>query len=67
MPHHQSVARQKSKLVADFGLTMHLMWARQLLDNREFVLVEGRHLSSDPNHGRNPPPPPSKPKDELAL
>ena len=46
VPHHQSVARQKSKLVADFGLMMHLTWARQLLDNREFVLVEGRHPSS---------------------
>ena len=22
-------------------------------DNREFVLVEGRHPSSDPNHGRD--------------
>ena len=32
VPHHQSVARQKSKLVADFGLMMHLTWARQLLD-----------------------------------
>ena len=53
VPHHQSVARQKSKLVADFGLMMHLTWARQLLDNREFVLVEGRHPSSDPNHGRD--------------
>ena len=52
-PHHQSVAKQKSKLVADFGLMMHLTWARQLLDNREFVLVEGRHPSSDPNHGRD--------------
>ena len=29
------------------------LWARQLLDNREFVLVEGRHPSSDPNHGRD--------------
>ena len=53
VPHHQSVARQKSKLVADFGLMMHLTWARQLLDNREFVLVEGRHPSSDPNHGQD--------------
>ena len=56
MPHHQSVARQKSKLVADFGLMTHLMytWARQLLDSREFVLVEveGRHPSSDPNPNR---------------
>ena len=33
---------------------MHLTWARQLLDNREFVLVEGRHPSSDPpNHGQH--------------
>merc|ERR1712070_513346 len=39
VPHHQSVPRHKSKLVADFGLMMHLTWARQLLDNREFVLV----------------------------
>ena len=53
VPHHQSVARQKSKLVADFGLMMHLTWARHLLDNREFVLVEGRHPSSDPNHGQD--------------
>ena len=55
VPHHQPVARQKSKLVADFGLVMHLTWARYLLDNREFVLVEGRHPSSDPNHGQDPP------------
>ena len=53
VPHHQSVARQKSKLVADFGLMMHLTWARQLLDNREFVLVEGLHPRSDPNPGRD--------------
>ena len=32
---------------------MHLTWARHLLDNREFVLVEGRHPSSDPNHGQD--------------
>ena len=25
--HHQSVARQKCKLVADFGVRMHLAWA----------------------------------------
>jgi len=31
---------------------MHLTWARQLLDNREFVLVEGRHPSSDPKANR---------------
>ena len=39
--------------MADFGLMMHLTWASQLLDNREFVLVEGRHPSPDPNHGRD--------------
>ena len=32
---------------------MHLTWARQLLDNREFVLVKGRHPSSEPNHGQD--------------
>ena len=54
MPHHQSVARQKSKLVADFGLMMHLTWAKETPgQHREFVLVEGRHPSSDPNHGRD--------------
>ena len=40
--HHQSVARQKFKLVADFGIQMHLAWAQHLLDNREFVKMEGR-------------------------
>ena len=38
-PSVRSVA--ESKLVADFGLMAHLTWARHLLDNREFVLVEG--------------------------
>ena len=28
--HHQSVARQKCKLVADFGVRMHLAWAHHL-------------------------------------
>ena len=32
---------------------MHLTWARHLLDNREVVLVEGRHPSSDPNYGQD--------------
>ena len=27
--------------------------ARHLLDNREFVLVEERHPSSNPNHGQD--------------
>lgn len=53
VPHHQSAARKKSKLVADFGLMMHLMWARHLLDNRELVLVEGRRPSSDLSHGQD--------------
>ena len=39
--HHQSIARQKCKLVADFGVQMHLAWAQHLLDNREFVRMEG--------------------------
>jgi hypothetical protein len=26
---------------------------KDLLDNREFVLVEGRHPSFDPNHGQD--------------
>ena len=36
--HHQAVARQRQKLVADFGVTMHIAWARHMLDNREFVI-----------------------------
>ncbi len=41
MAHDQAVARQKQKLVADFGVTMHLAWARHMLDNREFVVSGG--------------------------
>lgn len=37
---HQSVARQKCKLVADFGVQMHLAWA-QHFDNRELANVDG--------------------------
>ena len=33
--HHQSVARHKCKLVADFGIQMHLAWTQHLLDNRD--------------------------------
>ena len=44
--HNQSVARQKFKLVADFGVRMHLAWAQHLLDNREFVQMKGRFPSS---------------------
>ena len=32
--HHQAVARQRQKLVADFGVAMHIAWARHMLDNR---------------------------------
>ena len=39
--HHQAVARQRQKLVADFGVTMHIAWARHMLDNREFVISGG--------------------------
>ena len=53
MAHHQSVARQKCKLVADFGIQMHLAWAQHLLDNREFVEMEGRFPSSDPRPGQD--------------
>ena len=34
--HHQAVARQRQKLVADFGVAMHIAWARHMPDNREF-------------------------------
>ena len=33
--HHQAVARQRQKLVADFGVAMHIAWVRHMLDNRE--------------------------------
>ena len=51
--HHQSVAMQKCKLVADFRIQMHLAWAQHLLDNREFVKMEGRFPSSDPRPGQD--------------
>lgn len=35
--HDQAVARQRQKLTADFGVVMHIAWARHLLGNREFV------------------------------
>ena len=50
--HHQSVARQKCKLVADFGVQMHLAWTQHLLDNREFVQMKGRFPSSGPRSGQ---------------
>ena len=49
--HHQSVARQKCKLVADFGVQMHLAWTQNLLDNREFVQMKGRFPSFGPRSG----------------
>ena len=48
--HHQAVARQRQKLVADFGVTMHIAWARHMLDNREFVIGGGAQPSSEPVH-----------------
>ena len=46
--HHQAVARQRQKLVADFGVTMHIAWARHMLDNREFVIGGGTQPSTGP-------------------
>ena len=46
--HHQAVARQRQKLVADFGVTMHIAWARHMLDNREFVIGGGAQPSTEP-------------------
>ena len=44
----QSVARQKCKLVAVFGVRTHLAWVQHLLDNREFVKLGGRFPSCGP-------------------
>ena len=46
--HHQAVARQRQKLVADFGVTMHIAWARHMLDNREFVVGGGAQPGTEP-------------------
>ena len=43
-----TVARQRQKLVADFGVTMHIAWARHMLDNREFVIGGGTQPSTEP-------------------
>ena len=43
-------ARQRQKLVADFGVTMHIAWARHMLDNREFVIGGGAQPSTEPVH-----------------
>ena len=50
--HNQSDARKKCKLVADFGVRMHLAWTQHLLDNREFVQMKGRFPSSGPRSGQ---------------
>ena len=42
------MARQRQKLVADFGVTMHIAWARHMLDNREFVIGGGTQPSTEP-------------------
>ena len=46
--HHQAVARQRQQLVADFGVTLHIAWARPMLDNREFVIGGGAQPSTEP-------------------
>ena len=46
--HHQAVARQRQKLVADFGVAMHIAWARHMLDNRELVVGGGTQPSTEP-------------------
>ena len=46
--HHQAVARQRQKLVADFGVAMHIAWARHMLDNREFVVGGGTQSNTEP-------------------
>ena len=50
--HNQSVAKQKRRLVADFGVRMHLVWAQHLSDYREFVQMKGRFPSSGPRSGK---------------
>ena len=44
----------EQKLVDDFGVTMHIAWARHMLDNREFVIGGG----APPRCCCPPPPPP---------
>ena len=46
--HHQAVARQRQKLVADFGVAMHIAWTRHMLDNRELVVGGGTQPSTEP-------------------
>ena len=35
-------------ITADFGVTMHIAWARHMLDNREFVIGGGTQPSTEP-------------------
>ena len=42
------MSRQRQKLVADFGVTMHIAWARHMLDNREFVVGGGAQPGTEP-------------------
>ena len=49
--HHQAVARQRQKLVADFGVAMHIAWARHMPDNRELVVGGGTQPSTGPVRG----------------
>ena len=44
--HHQVVARQWQKLVADFGVAMHIAWVRHMFDNRELVVGGGTQPST---------------------
>ena len=46
--HHQVVAQQRQKLVADFGVIMHVARARHMPDNREFVIGSGTQPSTEP-------------------
>ena len=52
MAHHQAVARQRQKLVADYGAAMHIAWTRtatrHMLDNRELVVGGGTQPSTEP-------------------
>ena len=45
------MARQRQKPVADFGVTMHIAWARHMLDNRELVVGGGTQPSAGPYRG----------------
>ena len=40
--------RKTRQLVADFGVTMHIAWARHMHDKREFVIGGGTQPSTEP-------------------